>query len=109
MAADFHEYYGLSLPHLLRSGEYTPDYILGLALQLPVGSRVVASLQDQDDRWSRSDYILADIFDAINQTTRAALQTKRPPKIPRYTRPQKVRRSAATVSQALKAMGLPGA
>lgn len=39
--------------------------------------------------WGQTQFMLADIFDAVNLNTRASGNWKKPPKIPEYPRPKK--------------------
>lgn len=52
--------------------------------------------------WDQTTYLLADIFDALNQNTRASGNFKKPPKIPPYPRPKKPYRPTGPAQGGLK-------
>lgn len=99
------DYYGVELSEALRPGVYDPDKLWALAGLLPMESRTITAINRYPHRWGVRDYILADLIDATNQTTRAAMQTKKPPKIPRYNRPKPKREKPISVAEFTKRMG----
>lgn len=92
--ADFHSYYGLSLPEVMGSGGYSPRAILALIKQLPPEARTVAALRggEQFQGWGVDRYLLASLIDAVQQNTYAFISanSKRKPKAPEpVSRPTK--------------------
>lgn len=91
---DFLFYYGVDLVDLYRPASgLTPRAALALLARLPAESKTVALMEGADDwrtyvgrdaHW----YALADLYDAVNQNTRATGNWKRKaPKIAPYPRP----------------------
>jgi hypothetical protein len=68
-----------------------PRLVLALVKRLPDDSMTAASASGGIEHfgWGTTRYLLADIFDAIQQNTRACGNWKsRPPKLPKWPRPK---------------------
>ncbi|WP_198662478.1 hypothetical protein [Nocardiopsis sp. TNDT3] len=90
--------------------------MLDLVEGLPDDSATVAAMRGgrQWRGWTRQVAVTADVFDAVNGTTRAAGRWKRhPPKIPPYPRPKpagkagKKTRRGQSIADVRRAFGIP--
>ncbi|WP_199923338.1 hypothetical protein [Streptomyces sp. NRRL F-5123] len=74
----------------------SPYFVLALVRRLPDTSLTVALASGGRDQfgWGTNRHMLADVFDAINQNTRATGNFKKPPKIPAWPRPKPLKQPA---------------
>ncbi|MDA3643779.1 hypothetical protein OU416_06905 [Saccharopolyspora indica] len=102
--ADFQQYYGLDLAQVIRPGSgYSPIRVLYLIRQLPLESRTYAEIRGgaQFVGWGQDRYLLANVIDAIQQTTYAvvAANSKRKPKAPKPVERPSNKRNAGAFAQ----------
>lgn len=91
--------------------------MLDLVEALPADSASVAAMRGGREwrGWTKQVELLADVFDAVNGTTRAAGRwRKKPPKIPAYPRPTPQGKAAKTgkrrgqsIADVRRAVGMP--
>ena len=85
-------YYGVDLRDVV-NGDIAPLFVISLIERLPEGSKTQALMQDSKYWRSFMDinpdyYVLAGIFNAVNDNTRARGNFKKPPKFEPWPVPQ---------------------
>src|SRR5699024_11756089 len=76
---DFQRYYGIDLGDLFRGGnDLTPKRFLYLVEALPVDSRTTTLVAGQSDGqgWGVTEYLLANVIDAVRENTFAYIQAR---------------------------------
>lgn len=113
MYADLLRYYRVDLAEVVAGGGPSPALVLALVEGLPEDSATVAAMRGGRDwrGWTRTELLLADIYDAINANTRASGRWRRkPPTIPPYPRPKLrrgQRRRGQTIADVRRILGIP--
>ena len=91
MVADLRFYYGIDLVDVVRGNGPPPKLVLALAGRLPDTSKTLALQAGGDDffGWGQDRYLMAQIFNAIQQNTRATGSWKggKAPKLPMWPIP----------------------
>lgn len=77
--ADFQRYYGIDLGDLFRPGSgLTPKRIVYLVEGLPIESRTVAAIADNNESsgWGVTEYLIANLIDAVRENTFTNVQVR---------------------------------
>ncbi|MEU5433819.1 hypothetical protein AB0G73_10620 [Streptomyces sp. NPDC020719] len=92
MYADLRFYYGVNLGDVIAGRGPSPALVLALVQRLPDTSLTVALAAGGREffGWGQDRHMQADVYDALNQNTRATGQwgKGKVPKIPAYPRPK---------------------
>jgi hypothetical protein len=85
-------YYGIDLGDVILRDRMAPRFVIALIRGLPDTSLFATRLKGGEDHrgWGVAEHILASIYDAVNQNTRATGNwgKKKPPKIDPFPKPK---------------------